>query len=100
MVGASGPTVGDALVAMLEPEGQFVRQLDGLGEGLAGSHGVMGLPVVGPWLSRRCCQAFHHGFVVPLAEDPATVLLDLVQRVSPEDGRARSSRRTLSAATR
>jgi hypothetical protein len=83
MVGASGPTVGDALVAMLEPEGQFVRQLDGLGEGLAGSHGVMGLPVVGPWLSRRCCQAFHRGFVVPLASDPASVLLGLVHESRP-----------------
>ncbi|MDQ3896107.1 MAG: hypothetical protein M3326_02455, partial [Actinomycetota bacterium] len=78
IVGAAGTTVGDALVAMLEPEGQFIRQVDGLGEGLAGSDGMLGLPLVGPWLTRRCCQAFHHGFVEPLSGDPAGVLLSLV----------------------
>lgn len=78
IVGDRGTTVGEALIEMLEPEGQFIRQLDSLGEGLAGSHGPFGLPVVGPWLSRRCCQAFHAGFVEPLARDPAPVLLGLV----------------------
>lgn len=78
IVGDRGTTVGEALVEMLEPEGQFIRQLDSLGEGLAGSHGPFGLPVVGAWLSRRCCQAFHHGFVEPLAREPAPMLLDLV----------------------
>lgn len=83
IVGSRGTTVGDALVAMLDAEGQFIRQLDGLGEGLAGANGVFGMPAVGPWLSRRCCQAFHHGFVAPLASDPASVLLGLVQEASP-----------------
>jgi hypothetical protein len=78
IVGDCGTTVGEALVEMLEPEGQFIRQLDSLGEGLAGSHGPFGLPVVGAWLGRRCCQAFHHGFVEPLAREPAPVLLDVV----------------------
>jgi hypothetical protein len=91
IAGASGTTVGDALVAMLEPEGQFIRQLDALGQGLAGSHGVLGLPVVGPWLSQKCCQAFHDGFVEPLAHDPGPVLLGLVhgaeQSAGPADGR-------------
>ncbi len=83
IVGDRGTTVGDALVEMLEPDGQFIRQLDSLGEGLAGSHGPFGLPVVGPWLTRRCCQAFHQGFVVPLARDPAPVLLGLVNGGEP-----------------
>jgi hypothetical protein len=83
IVGDRGPTVGDALVAMLDAEGQFIRQLDGLGEGLAGTNGVFGMPAVGPWLSRRCCQAFHRGFVVPLASDPASVLLGLVHESRP-----------------
>ena len=82
IVGDRGITVGQALVEMLEPDGQFVRQLDSLGEGLAGSHGPFGAPVVGPWLSRRCCQAFHQGFVAPLARDPAPVLLSLVNEPS------------------
>jgi hypothetical protein len=83
IVGDRGTTVGDALVEMLEPDGQFIRQLDSLGEGLAGSHGPFGLPVVGQWLSRRCCQAFHQGFVAPLARDPAPVLLGLVNGGEP-----------------
>jgi hypothetical protein len=78
IVGDRGTTVGQALIEMLDADGQFIRQLDSLGEGLAGSHGPFGMPVVGPWLSRRCCQAFHHGFVEPLAREPAPVLLDLV----------------------
>ena len=83
IVGDRGTTVGEALVEMLEPDGQFIRQLDSLGEGLAGSHGPFGLPVVGPWLSRRCCQAFHHGFVEPLAREPAAILLSLVNGAEP-----------------
>ncbi|MGH9224232.1 MAG: hypothetical protein ACRD2W_10735 [Acidimicrobiales bacterium] len=78
MVGASGPTVGDALVAMLEPGEQFIRQLDALGQGLVGSHGPFALPVLGRWLGGKCCQAYHDGFVEPLARDPQPVLLSLV----------------------
>lgn len=78
IVGDGGTTFGEALGAMLDPDGQFIRQLDSLGEGLAGTSGVLGLPVVGPWLGRKCCHAFHDGFVVPLAREPAPVLLDLV----------------------
>jgi hypothetical protein len=75
------------LVEMLEPDGQFIRQLDSLGEGLAGAHGPFGVPVVGPWLSRRCCQAFHQGFVAPLARDPGPILLDLVNANGAEPSR-------------
>jgi hypothetical protein len=78
ITGNTATTVGEALVAMLEPGGQFIRQLEALGEGLAGSHGVLGLPVVGPWLAQKCCQAFHDGFVEPLAHRPMPMLLSLV----------------------
>ena len=37
IVGTGGTTFGAALATMLEPDGQFIRQLDSLGEGLAGS---------------------------------------------------------------
>jgi hypothetical protein len=77
IVGAGGTTFGEALSAMLEPGGQFIRQLDSLGEGLAGTRGVLGMPVVGPWLTQKCCHAFHEGFVAPLAEDPAPVIVSL-----------------------
>jgi hypothetical protein len=78
IVGDRGTTVGGAIMAMLEPGGQFIRQLEGLGQGLSGTHGVFSVPVVGEWLSQRCCQAFHDGFVEPLSRDPAPMLLDLV----------------------
>jgi hypothetical protein len=78
MVGATGTTVGEALVAMLDPGEQFIRQLDGLGQGLAGTHGVFGLPLLGAWLADKCCQAYHDGFVRPLAHNPQPVLLEVV----------------------
>ncbi len=77
MVGSAGPTVGDAVVDMLRPDGEFIRQLEGLGEGLAGSHGVLAAPVLGPWLLGHCCHAYHRGFVEPLARDPRSVVLAL-----------------------
>jgi hypothetical protein len=79
MVGASGPTVGQAVGEMLRPDGEFVRQLEGLGEGLAGNHGILALPVLGGWLAGRCCHAYHRGFVEPLARDPHPVVLALTE---------------------
>jgi hypothetical protein len=78
MVGGDGPTVGDAIAEMLDPDGQFIRQLESLGEGLAGSHGILALPVIGGWLTGHCCHAYHQGFVAPLSRDPKPVVVDLV----------------------
>jgi hypothetical protein len=78
MVGGDGPTVGDAITEMLDPDGQFIRQLESLGEGLAGSHGILALPVIGGWLTGHCCHAYHQGFVAPLSRDPKPVVVDLV----------------------
>jgi hypothetical protein len=86
IVGNRGTTVGAALLTMLEPDGQFIRQLDSLGEGLAGSQGVLALPVLGSWLSGKCCHAFHPGFVEPLARDPKPVILSLVDGDSAVSG--------------
>ena len=77
MVGGHGTTVGEALVAMLEPGGQFIRQVDSLGQGLSGDHGVLAIPVLGAWLSDKCCHAFHGGFVEALAHDPKAVVVAL-----------------------
>ena len=78
VVGASGTTVGDALVAMLDPHGQFMRQVEGLGQGLSGDGGVFGVPVLGPWLGDKCCLAYHRGFVEPLAQDPKGAIMALL----------------------
>lgn len=77
MVGSHGTTVGEALVEMLEPGGQFIRQVDGLGQGLTGNHGVFAVPMLGSWLSDKCGHAFHCGFVEPLAHDPQPIVLAL-----------------------
>ncbi|MGH3549231.1 MAG: hypothetical protein ACRDQU_14195 [Pseudonocardiaceae bacterium] len=79
MVGSTGATVGDALVAMLEPGELFMRQLNGLGQGLSGERGVFAVPVLGGWLSEKCCQAYHSGFVESLAHDPQRVILGLIK---------------------
>jgi hypothetical protein len=79
MVGSTGTTVGQALIAMLEPGELFMRQLDGLGQGLSGEHGVFALPILGGWLSEICSQAYHSGFVESLAHDPQRVILALIQ---------------------
>ncbi|MGH3776411.1 MAG: hypothetical protein ACRDRR_11875 [Pseudonocardiaceae bacterium] len=79
MVGSTGATVGEALVAMLEPGELFMRQLDGLGQGLSGERGVFAVPILGRWLIEKCGQAYHGGFVEPLAHDPQRVILALLQ---------------------
>lgn len=84
MVGRTGPTVGDAIEEMLRPDGEFIRQLEGLGDGLAGSHGILAAPVVGPWLVRHCCHAYRRGFVEPLSRNPAAAVRDLVDGGQPE----------------
>ncbi|MGH9268883.1 MAG: hypothetical protein ACRD0D_12005, partial [Acidimicrobiales bacterium] len=78
VVGATGTTVGEALVAMLEPGGEFIRQVDGLGQGLSGHRGAFAVPILGGWLSDRCGRAFHQGFVQPLAHDPKRAILALL----------------------
>ncbi len=83
IVGSSGTTVGEALIAMLEPGEQFIRQLEALGQGLAGSQGLFAVPVLGSWLSQKCCHAYHRGFVEPLAADPGTVVMALVAHGGP-----------------
>ena len=78
VVGGSGTTVGEALAAMLEPGEEFIRQVEALGQGLAGGNGVFAVPILGAWLSKKCCQAYHGGFVEPLANDPHRAILALV----------------------
>ena len=78
MVGTSGQTVGQALEEMLAPRGTFIRQLDALGQGLAGGGRIFTVPLIGSWLAGRCCQAFHDGFVEPLSSDPSAAVRSLV----------------------
>jgi hypothetical protein len=67
--------VGEALVDMLRPEGQFIRQLDRLGQGLVDAYGLLAVPVLGEWLAAKGREAYHRGFVEPLAADPKRAIL-------------------------
>ena len=82
MVGVAGTTVGEALAAMMEPGGQFIRQLDRLGQGLVEAHGLLAVPVVGSRLAAQARRAYHQGFVAPLAQQPRRVIFSVV-RASP-----------------
>lgn len=88
MVGSTGATVGQALVAMMEPGGEFIRQVESLGQGLAGGQGVFAAPVFGRWLAGKCCQAYQDGFVEPLAHNPQAAIIDL----AAEDGASSGGR--------
>jgi hypothetical protein len=78
IVGNSATTVGEALADMLQPDGYFIRQLDCLGQGLVEAYGLLAVPIVGDWLAHKGCQAYHRGFVDPLASQPRQVILSVV----------------------
>src|SRR5687767_3391752 len=80
---------GEALIEVLEPESQFIRQLDSLGEGLAGSHAPSARRSSSRGSAGAAAQAFHHGFVAPLARDPAPVILHPGQRRRTAEGPTR-----------
>ncbi|MDQ3849661.1 MAG: hypothetical protein M3296_03485 [Actinomycetota bacterium] len=86
IVGATGTTVGEALTEMLRPEGQFIRQLDRLGQGLVEPQGLLSVPILGGWLRQKGARAYHRGFVAPLAGHPKRVILDVVRSGSGDPG--------------
>ena len=98
IVGARGTTVGEALAEMLEPDGQFIRQLGCLGRGLVEPHGLLGVPILGDWLGRKGCQAYHRGFVDPLAARPRQAIFAAVRGELREESRRHTSRQRLQLA--
>lgn len=78
IVGDGGATVGEALADMMQPDGHFIRQLDCLGQGLVEPHGVLATPLLGGWLAHKGCQAYHRGFVDPLAAQPKRAILSVI----------------------
>ena len=87
IVGSSATTVGQALADMLDPDGYFIRQLDCLGQGLVEAYGLLAAPIVGDWIARKGCQAYHRGFVDVLAARPKQVLLSVLPAHSPASPR-------------
>jgi hypothetical protein len=83
IVGSAGTTVGEALADMMVPDGHFIRQLDCLGQGLVEAYGLLAVPILGDWLARKGCQAYHRGFVDPLAAQPRRVILSVLHATPP-----------------
>jgi hypothetical protein len=79
IVGISGTTVGAALTDMMRPDSYFIRQLDRLGQGLADPQGLLAVPLLGTWLARKGADAYHRGFVAPLAAQPRQTILSLIR---------------------
>ena len=78
IVGSAGTTIGAALAEMMQPDGQFIRQLDCLGQGLVEAYGLLATPILGDWLAHKGCQAYHRGFVDALAAQPRRVILSVI----------------------
>jgi hypothetical protein len=63
---------------MMDPDGYFIRQLDGLGQSLVDARGLLAAPPLGGWLARNSAQAYHRGFVERLAAHPRHAILSVV----------------------
>jgi hypothetical protein len=98
IVGSAGTTVGKALTDMIASDGYFIRQLDCLGQGLVEAYGLLAVPILGDWLARKGCQAYHRGFVDQLAAQPRQVILSVVHPMTSATPSARTAVRAARAA--
>lgn len=92
IVGRAGTTVGEAMTQMMHPDGYFIRQLDRLGRGLVEAHGLLAVPILGSWLARKGAQAYHRGFVEPLAAHPRQVIFSVIGANTTGEATTASSR--------
>jgi hypothetical protein len=78
IVGTTGTTVGMAVEQTLRPGTEVFRRLDGLGPGVFDVPGLRPVPALRRWVARKAGQAYHHGFIRGLAQDPKAVTLAIV----------------------
>jgi hypothetical protein len=78
IVGTTGPTVGMAVEQTLRPGSEVFRRLDGLGPGVFEVPGLLPGPALRRWVARKAGQAYHHGFIRGLAQDPKGATLAIV----------------------
>lgn len=91
IVGSTGTTVGQALTEMMHPNGYFIRQLDRLGQGLVDAHGLLAVPILGDWLAHKGRDAYHRGFVEPLAAQPRQAIFSVVHANITAEAATKSS---------
>ena len=78
VVGTTGTTVGEAVEETLQVGGEVFRRLDRLGSGVFDVPGLLGVPPLRQWVTRKGSQAYHHGFIKGLTHDPKTAVLAIV----------------------
>ena len=86
IVGTTGTTVGMAVEQTLRPGTEVFRRLDGLGPGVFEVPGLRPVPALRRWVARKAGQAYHHGFIRHLAQDPKAVTLAIVGHEAGEAG--------------
>ncbi len=87
MVGATGPTVGEAVATALERGEELPRRLECLGRGITRALNAPPIPGVREWLGRKACQAYHQGFLDNLMSDRRACVLEVLE--AAESGRRR-----------
>jgi hypothetical protein len=78
IVGTTGTTVGMAVEETLQVGGEVFRQLDRLGSGVFEVPGLLGVPPLRQWVTGKGSQAYHHGFIQGLIQDPKAAVLAIV----------------------
>ncbi|MGH4014006.1 MAG: hypothetical protein ACRDSL_08785 [Pseudonocardiaceae bacterium] len=78
IVGTTGTTVGMAVEQTLRQGTEVSRRLDCLGPGVFEVPNLLGVPALRRWVARKACQAYHHGFIQGLAQDPRATVLAIV----------------------
>jgi hypothetical protein len=78
IVGTTGTTVGMAVEETLRLGAEVSRRLDCLGPGVFEVPALRSVPPLQRWAARKACQAYHHGFIQGLAQDPKTIMLAIV----------------------
>ncbi|MDQ4011557.1 MAG: hypothetical protein M3228_12890 [Actinomycetota bacterium] len=79
IVGTTGTTVGMAVEETLRVGGEVFRRLDRLGSGVFEVPGLLGVSPLRRWVARKGSQAYHHGFIQGLAQDPRAAVLAIVE---------------------
>ncbi len=96
IVGTAGTTVGRAVEDTLRGGDEVARRLAGLGPAVFEVPGLIGMAPVRRWVARKAAQAYHHGFIHGLSQDPRATVLAIVD----EAGSRTDARRELGGAQR
>ena len=70
--------MGMAVEETLRLGAEVSRRLDCLGPGVFEVPGFLGFPPLRRWVARKACQAYHHGFIQGLAQNPKATMLAIV----------------------